>query len=452
MGADPFSAANRIEGQCLESGYPLRWELICLSVIHTLTSNASLGLHVPEQICEKWIRSARRRSFLARAVVHPSWTLSTRAVFGLSSITILEAILHSLVNRWYRQRLVVVITLIVCFGDYAIVAGSEPSVGTFVDFAQMSISGSPASMPFGVHVSGDGVWFTTVGDHRILKATISPDGAQGIVSVAGTGQKGYSGDGGPATEARFNWPHEVRVDEQHNLFVADTRNHVIRRIDHRTSVISTLAGNGKPGFAGDGKSAGAIQFDSPHSIALDGDGGLLVADTKNHRLRRIDLQTGVVSTICGNGQKKLPTDGAPIATSPLFGPRSLAVDEDSIWLALREGNSIWRINRSEGTIHHIAGTGAKGYSGDGGPPPPATFRGPKGIALNEARQIAVVDTENHAVREIDLAAGTVNTVLGGRLRNQTMPMKRPHGIAFHGALGWLVADSENDRILFIRNR
>ena len=298
--------------------------------------------------------------------------------------------------------------------------------------------------PFGIECADGQVWITSVDDHCIYRG--SQDGKR-FKRVVGNGLAGYSGDGGPAVDARFNWPHEVRVDGEGNLFVADTRNHVIRRVDGATGIVTTLAGDGKPGFAGEGDRGANVQFKQPHSVVLDGTGGLLVADTVNHRLRRIDLKTGIVRTISGTGEKKLPTDGQLADNSPLYGPRSLAVDADSIWVALREGNSIWRINRKANTIHHIAGTGAKGYSGDGGPPRLATFNGPKGLVIDDDGNLLVVDTENHAVRRIDLSNDRVETVLGGSVSDRTFPLKRPHGIAFGTDVGYLVADSEFHRVL-----
>ncbi len=298
--------------------------------------------------------------------------------------------------------------------------------------------------PFGIEISGQTVWITTIDDHCIYRGTA--DG-KSLQRIAGSGVVGYSGDGGPATEATFNWPHEVRSDADGNLYVADTRNHVIRKIDGRTGIIETLAGNGQAGFAGDGESGQAVQFKQPHSVVLDGDGGLLVADTVNHRLRRIDLATGIVRTICGTGKPNLPTDASPAETAPLFGPRSLAVDANSIWIALREGNSIWRIDRQKNTIHHVAGTGQKGYSGDGQDPLRATFNGPKGLAIDDQQRLLVVDTENQAVRRIDLKLRTVSTVMGGTQAAETFVLKRPHGINFSPLLGFLVADSEHHRVL-----
>ena len=188
--------------------------------------------------------------------------------------------------------------------------------------------------PFGIECADGQVWITSVDDHCIYRG--SQDGKR-FKRVVGNGLAGYSGDGGPAVDARFNWPHEVRVDGEGNLFVADTRNHVIRRVDGATGIVTTLAGDGKPGFEGEGDRGANVQFKQPHSVVLDGTGGLLVADTVNHRIRRIDLETGIVRTISGTGQRKLPTDGQLANNSPLYGPRSLAVDADSIWVALREG-------------------------------------------------------------------------------------------------------------------
>ncbi len=327
--------------------------------------------------------------------------------------------------------------------------GNPPALDTAYRSQQPSGAASeiPLGNPFGVEIVGQSVYLTTIDDHCIWQTTLEGDRLR---RIAGTGEIGYSGDGGPALEARFNWPHEVRVDENQNLFVADTRNHVIRRIDGKSGVVTTLAGNGTPGFAGDGETATHVQFMQPHSVVLDQRGGLLVADTQNHRLRRIDLSSGVVETISGTGAAKMPIDGADAKNSPLFGPRSLAVDSESIWIALREGNSIWRIDRASGTMEHIAGTGKKGYSGDGGAPLLATFNGPKGLVLDDQGRLLVVDTENHAIRRIDLKAGIVSTVLGGKVADSTAHLKRPHGISFQADRGFFVADSENHRVLIRR--
>lgn len=301
--------------------------------------------------------------------------------------------------------------------------------------------------PFGIEVRGDAVWITTIDDHCVWQTDVH--GRQ-LVRVAGSGTQGFRGDGGPATEAQFNWPHEVRVNEHGDLFIADTRNHVIRRVDAATGIVTTIAGNGQEGFAGDGGSGPAVRFRQPHSVVLDGRGNALVADTLNHRVRNIELETGTVTTIAGNGERALPGEGDLAATSPLAGPRSLAVDSDWIWLALREGNSIWRIDRKEGTIHRVAGTGQKGYTGDGGSPLTATFNGPKGLAIDSRGRVLVVDTENQVVRRIDVERDLIETVVGGKAALPAWQLQRPHGIAPLAGSQFLVADSEHHRVLRCR--
>ncbi|MEM8669968.1 MAG: hypothetical protein AAGG48_20745 [Planctomycetota bacterium] len=298
--------------------------------------------------------------------------------------------------------------------------------------------------PFGIEIVGDQWWVTSVDDQCIYRGSLN---GETLTRVAGNGLLGYGGDGETADQATFNWPHEVRVDATGNLFVADTRNHVIRQIEGETNVVTTVAGNGTAGFAGDGQRGKQVQFRQPHSVVLDGRGGLLVADTGNHRIRRIELETGIVTTISGTGQKKLPKDRTDAAEAPLFGPRSLAVDNESIWIALREGNSIWRIDRETNLLHHVAGTGEKGYSGDGGDPRLATFKGPKGLVVDDRGRVLVVDTENHAIRRIDLESNRIETVLGGSRQAETLTLKRPHGIAFHPEIGFLVGDSESHRVV-----
>lgn len=354
--------------------------------------------------------------------------------------------------------LVLVLNLATDAGDLVTVFGSGvPATRTQVYAANASSTparATPLGNPFGIETQGTKVWITTVDDHCVWQASVDPQAltpgntAGGpLTRVAGCGIAGYSGDGGPAVDATFNWPHEVRVDSVGNLFVADTRNHAIRRIDVVTGVITTIAGDGTKGSRGDGDLAVNARFNQPHSVVLDGRGGLLIADTLNHRIRRLELSSGIVSTICGTGQKAMPTEGAKASGSALHGPRSLAVDDKSIWIALREGNSVWRIDRSSGTIHHVAGTGKKGFGGDDGPLAEMTFSGPKGLAIDSSGRLLVVDTENHAIRRLDLATGTGSTIAGGSKQVDGEPLRRPHGIAPLPGGGYLVGDSESHRVI-----
>lgn len=326
------------------------------------------------------------------------------------------------------------------FAQWSIFAGSgqgkssdNATSGTALEVALPNV--------YGIEVFGEDVFFSTVDDHSIWRMSL---GGKSIRRIAGTGKLGSEGDGGPAIDASFNAPHEIRADRQGNLYIADTRNHCIRWIEAATGRVKRLAGDGSAGFAGDGGPGTEAKFDQPHSIVLDGEGGLLVADTKNHRLRRIDLASGSVETFGGDGKRKLPEHGKRVDEVSLFGPRSLAIDELSIWLVLREGNSVWRIDRKSRRIFRVAGTGKKGFGGDGGDPLEATFRGPKGIAVDTSGRLLIVDTENQALRIVDPKATTIQTADVG------FKLKRPHGTAVwprdDGDV-YLLSDSENHRVL-----
>jgi DNA-binding beta-propeller fold protein YncE len=278
-----------------------------------------------------------------------------------------------------------------------------------------------------------------------------------MTAVAGNGQKAYRGDGGPATDASLNMPHEIQFDANRNLYIAERDNHVIRKVDAKTGIISTFAGTGVAGFSGDGGPATEAQLRQPHSIAVDPLGRLLVCDVGNHRIRQVDFSTGKIDTYGGTGERQPTPDGVPVTGTPLNGPRTMAFDrEGNLYLALREGNAIYRITPKSGTIHHLAGTGEQGYSGDGGPARAAKFAGPKGLAYGAGR-LYVVDTENHVVRQIDLGTDTITTVLGtGRRGDGPEPdplrcaLSRPHGVLVDASGALYVADSEAHRIRVVQ--
>ncbi len=308
--------------------------------------------------------------------------------------------------------------------------------------------------PFGVEVGPDGaLYITEVLNHRVLRL----DRKSGqITTVAGCGRKGYSGDGGPATKAELNEPYELRFDAAGNMFFVEMQNHLVRRVDTKTGTISTVAGTGVAGFGGDGGPASKAQFRQPHSIALDGHGGLYIADIGNHRIRRVDLKTGLIESIAGSEVKKLPTDGQIAKGTPVLGPRALFIDGQTMWVALREGHSVWRIELDEGKWQHVAGTGKRGFTGDGGPAKDATFDGPKGIAVGPDKNVYVVDTENHTIRKIDNKSGLISTVAGvgpksGGFSGDGSPatqarMDRPHGICVDSTGEIYIGDTLNHRV------
>ena len=305
--------------------------------------------------------------------------------------------------------------------------------------------------PFGVIVGPDNaLWFCEYGSHRVLRFDLR---SKIVTLIAGNGEGVYKGDGGPATQASLNRPHEIRFDKLGNIFVAERDNHVIRKINLHDNRISTLAGTGEAGFSGDGGPAEKAQLRQPHSIFFDVDGNLLVCDIGNHRIRRVDMKTGLIDTFGGTGERSATPDGAPLRGTPLHGPRSIDVGPDgTIFLVLREGNSVISLDRKTQRFKRLAGTGETGYSGDGGPALQATFNGPKGITYASDNSLYVSDTESHVIRRIDLKTGVITTVLGTGQRGDgpdgdplRCGLARPHGVfSYRGTL--YVGDSESHRI------
>lgn len=308
--------------------------------------------------------------------------------------------------------------------------------------------------PFGVEIGPDGALYVTeVLNHRVLRVDLQ---SGQLTTVAGCGRKGYSGDGGKATDAELNEPYEVRFDKDGNMFFVEMINNIIRRVDAKTGVIQTIAGTGEKGYGGDGGPAIKAQFNRPHSIALDHRGGLYVADIGNHRIRRIDLKTGLVDSIAGTGGKQPPQDGQAAKGKSVVGPRALFIDGDTMWVALREGHAVWTLSLDNGIWTHVAGTGKKGFSGDGGPAKDATFNGPKGIAVGPDGNVYVVDTENQVIRMIDTKTKTIATVAGvgpehrggsgdGGPATQAQT-DRPHGICVGPDGTIYIGDTSNHRV------
>jgi streptogramin lyase len=339
------------------------------------------------------------------------------------------------------------------FGDVTTVAGNGKDVPGSPDGKALN---TPSSQPFGISYGPDGALYVCeVGSHLVRRIDLSTGEA---TTVAGTGKKGYSGDGGPATQAQLNEPYEVRFDNQGNMLFVEMQNHLVRKVDHKTGIISTIAGTGVAGFSGDGGPAIQAQMNQPHSIVLDDKDRLFICDIRNHRVRMVDPKSGVISTFAGTGEKTNTPDGASFDGTPLNGPRALDFDGDhSLYLALREGNAIYRMDLMTRTYHHLAGTGKSGYSGDGGPGKEAQLAGPKGVSLSRLGDLYFADTESHTVRVLRAKTGIVETVIGdgkpgdgpdGEARN--CRLNRPHGV-YVSPDGWLyVGDSSNHRVRRIK--
>ena len=307
--------------------------------------------------------------------------------------------------------------------------------------------------PFGVEIGPDGALYVTeVRNHRIWRVDLKFKAAK---VVAGNGQKGYSGDGGPATDAKLNEPYEVRFDRAGNMIFVEMKNHLVRKVDAKTGVISTIAGTGHEGFSGDGELAKIATFRQPHSIAIDAEDNLYIADILNHRIRRVDAKTGIVETVAGNGDKKPPVAGETAKGKSMVGPRALFIERQTLWIALREGHSVWKMDLPTGMLTHIAGTGEKGFAGDGGPAAKGKFDGPKGIVVAD-NKVFVVDTENQTIRRIDLQTGLLSTVAGQGPKFRggkgdgaaatSAEMDRPHGIGAGADGAIYIGDTNNHRV------
>ena len=306
--------------------------------------------------------------------------------------------------------------------------------------------------PYGLVVGPDGaLYFCDIDNHVIRRLDLK----KGTIStVAGNGTKGYSGDGGPALKASLNQPYEVRFDKAGNIYWVEMPNHVVRRVDKKTGIISTIAGTGKAGFSGDGGPGGKAEFRQPHSIQFDTQGRLLICDIGNHRVRRLDLKSGIVETWLGTGERKATPDGAPLSGTPVNGPRAIDMDpQGNLYLALREGNAVYKVDLKAGKFVHLAGTGEKGYDGDGADARKAKLSGPKGIAWSPDGGVYIADTESHTIRRIDLKSGNIETTVGTGERGngpdgaaRQCKMARPHGVFVDRKGVLYIGDSEAHRV------
>lgn len=302
---------------------------------------------------------------------------------------------------------------------FAIVNAAQ--VRTLIGTGAAGAEGEQIANPYGLVIGPDrALYFCEIDNHRVSRFDLNTRTRTTVVDNQGQ-------------------PYEVRFDRAGNLFFVDMPRQVVRRQDAKTKDVTTIAGTGKPGFSGDGGPAIEAQFKQPHSIAFDRTGKLLVCDIGNNRIRGIDLASGIIDTYA--------------AAPELKGPRAISTDKaGNLYVVLREGNAVYRIDAGSKKITHVAGTGEKGYSGDGGPALEAKFNGPKAISCAPDGSIYIADTENHAIRRID-THGTITTVLGTGQRGDgpdgdplNCKLSRPHGVfAAPGGIVY-VADSESHRI------
>ena len=309
--------------------------------------------------------------------------------------------------------------------------------------------------PRGVAADGAGnVYIADAGNHRIRKV----DATGTITTLAGTKRRGFGGDGGPAVQARLDYPYSVAADGAGNVYIADSGNHRIRKVD-ATGTITTLAGTKRRGFGGDGGPAVQARLDKPLGVAADGAGNVYIADSDNHRIRKVDA-TGTITTFAGSGatgfhRGRFGGDGGPAVRAQLDSPWGVAADgAGNVFIADTHNRLIRKVDTT-GTITTVAGRGEIRFSGDGGPAVRARLDCPEGVAADGAGNVFIADCGNHRIRKVD-ATGTITTFAGsgatgfhgGRFGGDGGPavqaeLNSPSGVAADGAGNVYIADTHN---------
>jgi hypothetical protein len=308
--------------------------------------------------------------------------------------------------------------------------------------AQLNVPYAVAALPAGGFLVAD------AGNHRVRR--VLPDGS--ITTVVGTGVAGNSGDGGPASAAQINIPRGFGLLPDGGFLLADRDSHVIRRV-FADGTITTVAGTGVAGFSGDGGPATSAQLNLPYGAAPLPDGGFLIADRGNHAIRRVAAD-GRISTVAGTPPAGgFGGDGGPATAAALNAPCAVAVAPDGgFWFPDRDNNRVRRV-APDGTIVTVAGTGVRASGGDGGPAAAAALAGPYAVAAQPDGSLLVAERDGHRIRKVALD-GTVSTLAGtgaGGFAGDGGPaaaalLNAPHGLSVAADGSILVADLGNNRV------
>jgi sugar lactone lactonase YvrE len=339
-------------------------------------------------------------------------------------------------------------------------------------------SATELNWPMGIVLGpGHALYFSDRGNCVIRRLDLK---THAITIIAGDGKEGYTGDGGLASEAELGRAREIRFDKTGNLYVGDVSHNVVRRIDAKTKVITTIAGTGTTGYSGDGGPAIKAQFHGLSSLAFAHDGSLLIADTGNHRIRRLDLKTGIVTTFAGTGTADPTPEEGPVEGVALTSPRTMVVTpEGDVYVAL--STSLYKIDIHTHRILHIAGKGGdeqaeRDSPGEVLPPASGDAKGvilssPKGLALSpDGKYLYIADTEANRILRVDRKTNTIATVAGTGERGDdrsgkghrpgiansadgdalTSKLSRPHALVIDRDGTIYLTDSFANRIRMIR--
>ena len=360
------------------------------------------------------------------------------------------------------SRLRLLVGVIVAVVVLAAGASGDPGGGTITTIAGtgeqgFSGDGGPATsarlqLPLGVAADGQGnVYITDLGSQRVRR--VSRGGI--ITTFAGRTSSTIDptlGDGGPATSAQLYYPHGMAADSQGNLYIADSGNERVR-IVRASGTIATYAGSGQPssgGFSGDGGPATSARLNYPVGVAVDGQGNVYIADRDNQRVRKVS-PGGTITTIAGTGVRGFSGDGGRAISAQLHSPLGVAVDgQGNIYIADSGNNRVRKVSPG-GTITTFAGTGGGGFSGDGGPATSAPVSNPQGVAVDRQGNVYISDASNNRVRKVS-GGGTIMTVAGGGSSlgdggpATSAQLSSPWGVAVDGQGNVYIADYGHSRV------
>ena len=333
--------------------------------------------------------------------------------------------------------------------------GTGPQVA-FVPGTISTVPGTALNIPEGVAVDSAGnVYIADALNHEIWKM----DANFNLKVVAGNGTPGYTGDGGLATHAQLNQPEGVAVDSAGNIYIAEWINAVIRKVDANTGNISTVAGNGTQGYHGDGGLATLAELSESSGVAVDRAGNIYIADNGNDLIRKVDAATGIINTIAGLGTLDYTHNGVPASQSVIFEPWAVAVDSAGNIFFDEVGNNVIReISATTGNISTVAGNGTAGYSGDGGPATQAGLCNPWRIAVDKLGNVFISDGTSR-IRRVDAKSHIITTVAGNGTEGftgdggaATAAEISPAGVAVDGNGVLYIEDSGSGRIRMVEPR
>ncbi|HEX4321430.1 MAG TPA: hypothetical protein VHZ52_11040, partial [Acidobacteriaceae bacterium] len=257
--------------------------------------------------------------------------------------------------------------------------------------------------------SAGNLYISDFNNHRVRK--IAPNGI--ITTFAGTGTPGSTGDGGPATSAELLNPSGTAADSTGNIYICEYGGNRIRRVDGVTGIITTVAGTGAGGYSGDGGLATAAMLANPQDARFDSAGNLYFADYANNRIRKITISTGIITTVAGNGSAATAGNGGPATSASLYGPVGVVFDATgNLYISELNGNVVRRVSAATGIISAFAGNGTAGFSGDGGPATGAELNVPYGIAFDAGGDVFISDVNNQRIRMVSITTGIITTIAG----------------------------------------